>query len=1062
MLKKKEIALFVGIFLFSFIFPSVKAWWNASWQLRKPITITNNGGSISYYQIAVNITYDSDMQPDFSDIRFANSSDYELPYWVENKVNSQWAYVWVKVPYLPVGNSTIYVYYKNSTQVNSTSNGDAVFIFFDDFSSDLSKWNYDAGVSIENGRAKIVRTSTSGHGEIWKNFDFNFTNVSLDFEFQLINTNSYGWVGGFGGGGTGFGHGYSYAVDWSYNEANYLKILRITNDGGSMVSIVSDAKTRDTNLRKQSFIWNASQLTIVWNDSVQLTAIDTTYQTRYNIFIHLGGGANGCGGYVDNVRLRNYTYPEPSFSIGSEESTNQPPQITIFSAQNITYYSIYPAIWANFTITDAESSNFFASAWLDEDVFWGNENYENNSFVSYNLTFAYEENLLSDGTHNLTVFANDSTNAVSSSIFFTIRTFPKYSNISISHTFPQPYGTHDIYFNISWKDEKNNLDKVWIRHNFTGEEKDYVMQINGDHYYYILNFAAGAGNYTYAFYANDTAGNQNQTEIFSFEITKIASGLSLSASPSWDVAENTPVAVSCSANSPLMVTLYKEGIVISNPYSTVLPYGFYNFTCMISDTQNYTPASISYTLTVQPGGFGCTNVNTFAFRKKIDVQGDWINIDFSNLVSQNLTKSDLSDVYVNTSNITVYRNGTYLVVNVSLVNEVEVLFGNYISSYSYPYHALSTNTTNMTNYEEINPYYILSLIDEDTGIPLLPPQANTTISLFCTGGTSSFGINTTKILISAFSQPNMIRTTVTYSATEIYYRDLLVRSMVEYKNVYVADANKNQVLQMLFRLNDMTGKFEVGSTFKAKRYLGGTLQTITELPFDAELKAIAYLLNGFYYQIYVDNGNEERSIGNIYTDPSSLEKSILIADTTYTNITLYNISIELNMSGNIIYFNYHDPSSQTNEVDFYVYNETNKNLLYYASSTNRSTVSFSYIVPDENGVYNAYYEVHHEYFGNNTFGSSKIFGMALLPISFPLLTLISYVGGNSMWFLLFFLFPIPLFFNQKNVGIGIITLIGIVSFLNFINVLTIRWEILGFALLIAILTEIWYRRRIAA
>jgi len=56
-----------------------------------------------------------------------------LNYWIEEYTEESSATVWVKVPSIPEsGVKTIYMYYGNST-VESESDGDAVFEFFDDF-----------------------------------------------------------------------------------------------------------------------------------------------------------------------------------------------------------------------------------------------------------------------------------------------------------------------------------------------------------------------------------------------------------------------------------------------------------------------------------------------------------------------------------------------------------------------------------------------------------------------------------------------------------------------------------------------------------------------------------------------------------------------------------------------------------------------------------------------------------------------------------------------------------------------------------------------------------------
>ena len=88
------------------------------------------------------------LQPDGDDIRFTDSNGKtELDFWkeeVNNSVTGKKNYKnWVKVPSIPAGTSKdIYMYYGN-TSATSSSDGDNVFEFFDDFtgvSLDTNKW----------------------------------------------------------------------------------------------------------------------------------------------------------------------------------------------------------------------------------------------------------------------------------------------------------------------------------------------------------------------------------------------------------------------------------------------------------------------------------------------------------------------------------------------------------------------------------------------------------------------------------------------------------------------------------------------------------------------------------------------------------------------------------------------------------------------------------------------------------------------------------------------------------------------------------------------------------
>jgi uncharacterized repeat protein (TIGR01451 family) len=113
-------------------------WYDFAWHYRRPVIITNTGGSLPYYQELVKLdsgNFDfSRAKPDGSDVRLTHSDGTtELRYWVESwdSANQQ-AFLWVRVPALANGDTTIYLYYNNPDAV-STSSGTTTFDLFDDF-----------------------------------------------------------------------------------------------------------------------------------------------------------------------------------------------------------------------------------------------------------------------------------------------------------------------------------------------------------------------------------------------------------------------------------------------------------------------------------------------------------------------------------------------------------------------------------------------------------------------------------------------------------------------------------------------------------------------------------------------------------------------------------------------------------------------------------------------------------------------------------------------------------------------------------------------------------------
>lgn len=77
----------------------------------------------------------------FGDIRFKNDAGNILPYWIEART-STYAVFWVKVDTIESTPTTVLYITYGDQSLTSASNGNDTFIFFDDFSNDLSKWYF--------------------------------------------------------------------------------------------------------------------------------------------------------------------------------------------------------------------------------------------------------------------------------------------------------------------------------------------------------------------------------------------------------------------------------------------------------------------------------------------------------------------------------------------------------------------------------------------------------------------------------------------------------------------------------------------------------------------------------------------------------------------------------------------------------------------------------------------------------------------------------------------------------------------------------------------------------
>jgi len=107
------------------------AWWNESWQYRRSISISNSSGSNqTNIQVKILNSYDlsslisaGKIQSDLDDLRFTDSNNNLINYWIEDSTNSS-VDIWAIIPILSSSGNNIWMYYGNSnaTSVSSSTN----------------------------------------------------------------------------------------------------------------------------------------------------------------------------------------------------------------------------------------------------------------------------------------------------------------------------------------------------------------------------------------------------------------------------------------------------------------------------------------------------------------------------------------------------------------------------------------------------------------------------------------------------------------------------------------------------------------------------------------------------------------------------------------------------------------------------------------------------------------------------------------------------------------------------------------------------------------------------
>jgi hypothetical protein len=302
-------------------------WYNTSWSRRAPVVINNSGSALTDYQVRVDVTYDADMQPNFNDIRFADSDGSTLlSHWRESYIDSTSAIFWVKVPSVPSGNKTIYMYYGNAS-IGSASDGTATFDFFDDFSGDLSKWtidpeNTDNKVYIYNGALRhdpdSSQTKNSYYDTRIITKDYKILNGIIEYEVYLAGTARIIHQLGFRVQSLNFEDGYCWRVQNNYGDGGHLQFY--DGDWYQFGDTFPDINANVWHTVKE--VVNGSNYTGYVDGGSAYSGTDSTKLTADYLVSHVHGVSLTSSSYalVDNIRVRQYTNPEPTASIGPEES----------------------------------------------------------------------------------------------------------------------------------------------------------------------------------------------------------------------------------------------------------------------------------------------------------------------------------------------------------------------------------------------------------------------------------------------------------------------------------------------------------------------------------------------------------------------------------------------------------------------------------------------------------------------------------------------------------------------------------------------------------------------
>jgi len=325
---------------------SEESWYYPSWSRRAPVTINNPGSGLTDYQVRVDVTYDADMQSDFDDIRFVDSDDStELSHWRESYTASASAIFWVKVPSIPSGSKTIYLYYGNAT-ASSASDGNATFDFFDDFddASLGAAWTFTQvggaiGSYAESGT--VIRLTGTNTGDLWGSSDkFLFLSISGNYDNVVVESYTSAWGGTHGEWSKMGGVQFRQSIDADsknrimspvFSATGATNSYRLATGGitAEQITATCPEYNRISRTGGDSRAWYSTD-GITWTELGSQISFTGGLTDPVYLGIHLAGLSSAEHWVeVDWFRVRQYASSEPTATVGSEDGWSRRAPVTI-------------------------------------------------------------------------------------------------------------------------------------------------------------------------------------------------------------------------------------------------------------------------------------------------------------------------------------------------------------------------------------------------------------------------------------------------------------------------------------------------------------------------------------------------------------------------------------------------------------------------------------------------------------------------------------------------------------------------------------------------------------
>lgn len=471
------ILLFVLLLSILLLVPSASASWaNSSFQNRQPIFINNTGNAttLTYFPVYLNISWNSSMNVDFSDLRVINeTSGLFVPYYFQNIINSSYVNLWFNATSIPASswdNTTYYLYYNNSTAI-STSDGNTTFEFFDNFNRANSGtvgngWSesVNANGEISSNQLKIGLDT-----KVYRTYDLSnkIINVKTSFNLQDANSRQVRFCGvgsvlyqtglcGVMASDTDAGQSsvkiYDNEVTKATSATNFVTNQIYSVEFAMLNNYSTSLKVWANNTPRPDGV-NISAISLIPADSSQNMGIATSTQA-------------GSTHFFDDFFIRKYVSVEPIIQLGqiqtiptniipiiasnnvkySNNTGNTTGALIYTKLREITITENYTGSWKISYLTHSGSGDDSYTRIYKNDIAFGTENINVAGSLGNDITYSQTFSGYIDNSDRFSVYGHVTTGGF---IVFasTFRILFDYDYANATPTLTYPTNTSTISFN---------------------------------------------------------------------------------------------------------------------------------------------------------------------------------------------------------------------------------------------------------------------------------------------------------------------------------------------------------------------------------------------------------------------------------------------------------------------------------------------------------------------------------------------------------------------------------------------------------------------------------------